>query len=521
MANSVDSKRLFSYVFIFVLAVLFAIQWGPGSKGCSADKNAKPDGDLAATVNGIGIPVKDFSQAYANELSNFRAQGMTADLARQFGLPRQVIDKLVTFELLAQAAEARGISASDDEVFEQLQKNPSFQKDGKFDHEQYKQVLRDYARQSDVTFEAETRRRLAAAKMLDLVESGAVVSDDEVKARYLKDGNKAKATFVRFSAPMFASKVAPPKEAELTAWVKAHDKDIANYYAANKLSYEQPERVRVRQIVIRATKEDGPDKRAEARQKIEGLKKELVAGKDFAQLATQFSEDVETKEKGGDLGLVERLSLPPSLATAVFNLKAGDVSEPIETPLGWHLAKVEEKKPPETRTLEMVKSEIAAQLWTREKARALGKAEADKALAALKAGKSLASLYPPSNEEGKGAARFNAEVKSEAIDTGDFNTTALSIPQLGTSPEAMKAITEATAPGPLAQVYEVGDGFAVINCDARSRPTDGEFETQKQQMKIEAIKGKQFELREAFMKSLKQTGSVVVNDRVIDQVSQG
>ena len=521
MANSVDSKKLFSYVFIFVLALLFAVQWGPGSKGCTALNETTATADVAATVNGKEIPLKDFSQAYSNELANFRAQGMTAELARQFGLPRQVIDRLVNFELLAQAAEARGISASDDEVLEQLKKNPNFQKDGKFDNETYRQVLRDYFRQSDVVFEADLRRRMAASKMLDLVESGAVVSEDEVKARYLKDGNKAKATFVRFTAPMFASKVLPAKEPEIAAWAKAHDKEIADYYAANQLSYHQPERVRARQIVIRATKDDTEEKRADAKKKIEGLKKELVGGKDFAQLAKGFSEDVETKEKGGDLGLVERISLPPALATSVFNLKVGEVTEPIETPLGWHLAKVEEKKAPETRTIDMVKNEIAAQLMTREKAKALAKAEADKALVALKAGKSLAELFPPSAEENKTAFRFNAETKPEAIDTGDFNASTASIPQLGTAPDVTAAISDVKGPGPLPTVYEVGDGFAVVSVESRSRPTDTDFDTQKQQMKVEAIKGKQFELREAFMKSLKQTGSVVVNDRVIDKLSQG
>ena len=60
-----------------------------------------------------------------------------------------------------------------------------------------------------------------------------------------------------------------------------------------------------------------------------------------------------------------------------------------------------------------------------------------------------------------------------------------------------------------------------INVESRARPSDEDLEKQKVQMKTEAIKAKQFELREAFMKSLKQTGSVVVNDRVLDQISQG
>lgn len=523
MANSVDSKKLFSYVFIFVLALLFGVQWGPGSKGCTAKSDGK-DGqvDVAATVNGKDIPLKDFSQAYSSELQNFRAQGMTPELARQFGLPRQVIDRLVNFELLAQAAEARGISASDEEVLDQLQKNPNFQKDGQFDHTTYVQVLHDYFRQTPVLFEADLRRRMAAGKMLDLVESGAVVSDDEVKARYLKDGNKAKATFVKFTGPMFAAKVPPPKDAEVQAFIKDHEKDIADYYAANQLSYHQPERIRVRQILIKAMKEDGDAKKAEAKTKIEGIAAQLAAGKDFAVLAKEFSEDVETKEKGGDLGLVERISLPPALATAAFALEPGKVTAPVETAIGWHLAKVEEKKPPETRTLEMAKNEIAAQLYTREKSKALAKAEADKALAAAKGGKALADLFPPAPDDGKqGAFRFNQDTKPEATDTGEFSTQTLQIPQLGTSPDALKAVSDATGPGLLPTVFEVGEGFAVLHVDARSRPTDADFETQKPQMKLEAIKGKQFELREAFIKSLKQSGSVVVNDRVIDQLSQG
>ena len=520
-ANPVDSKRLFSYIFIFALAVLFALQWGPGSKGISrVGKETKED--VAATVNGKDIPLKEFSRAYAGQLQNFRQQGLTADMARQFGLPRQVMDQLVNFELLAQAAEARGISASDDEVLAQLQKDPNFQKDGKFDMEQYRQVLRDYFRMTDVVYETDLRRRMASAKMLDLVEAAAGVSDDEVKARYLKESNKANALFVRFTGTMFAAKVPPMKPDELAAWAKDHAAQISEYYSANELSYHEAEKARVRQIVIRANKEDGEAKLLEARQKIEGIKKELVAGKDFAELAKQFSEDLATKDKGGAMGMVERMSLPPTLATAVFNLKVGEVSEPIESPLGWHLAKVEEKKPPEVRSLDSVRLEIASQLSAREKSRALAKAEADKALAGMKT-KKLTELYPAAaaTDDAKSALRFAAETRPEAVFTGDFNASALTIPQLGTSPNAMKAIFAAAEPGALSEIYEVGDGFAVINVESRARPSDEDLEKQKVQMKTEAIKAKQFELREAFMKSLKQTGSVVVNDRVLDQISQG
>ena len=72
MANSVESKKLFSYIFIFALAVLFALQWGPGSKGITrrgGGASEKPD--VAATVNGKEIPMTEFSRAYAGQLQNW------------------------------------------------------------------------------------------------------------------------------------------------------------------------------------------------------------------------------------------------------------------------------------------------------------------------------------------------------------------------------------------------------------------------------------------------------------------
>lgn len=522
MTSTFDKRRAGTYFFILALAVLFAVQWGPGSVGCDPTARTQAKTDVAATVNGKEIPLSDFAREYSNQMQRFRSQGLTNELAKQLGLHRQVVDTLVNRELLAQAAEARGLGASDAELLAEIKKMPDFHdKNGNFDPETYRDVVRGYLRRTPVEFEDMIRRQIAAGRLLDLVEAAAVVSDDEVRAKFQKEGNTAKVTFVRFSPSSYAAKVPAAKPGQVDAWAKANEAAIATYYEQNKLSYFQPEQVKLRQILIRALKDEPQAKRDEAKTKIENLKKELETGKDFATLATQFSDDTETKEKGGDLGWVERISLPPALADAAFTLKEGELTAPVETPLGWHLAKVEGKKAPETKTLDQVRPEIAALLYTRDQAKALAKADADKALAQVKAGKKLVELYPPDEGASENAFAAPTSQKPHAVDTGDFNAGAGQVPQLGVHPALVKAIFEREAPGLLDQTFDVGDGVAVVVVEGRAKPSDERWASEKERLTTEAVKAKQFELRESFVKGLKQAGAVVVNDRELDRVLEG
>jgi peptidyl-prolyl cis-trans isomerase D len=472
-------------------------------------------------VNGKEVPLRNFQRVYFNQLQRYKAQGLTSQLARQLGLHTQVLDSLINEEVLAQAAEARGIVASDEELIDVLKRNPDFQKDGKFDVEQYKSAMQSYYRRTPEDFEAEVRRELSAQKLLAMVEQSAAVSEDEVKTRYFKEFNKANLTFVKFSPTQFAEKVPAPKPADLDAWMAKNGDAIEKYYKGHQMDYFQDTRAHVRQILVRASKEDGDDKRAAAKAKAEGLLKEIQGGKDFAEVAKANSDDTTTKDKGGDLGLVERMSLPREVGDAVFRSKAGDITPVIETSLGYFIAKVEELKPPETKPLADVKKEIADQLFKREKASDLAKVEADKALTAVKAGKKLVDLYPKPAEEPPGGQFAAPNAKPAATDTGEFNAGVTAIPQLGMAPEVIKTVFAMEAPGMLDKVYDVNGDMFVIVVNERHKPTDDEYTSQKATLTNEAIKGKQFELREAFVKSLRKQAAVTQNNPAIDKVTEG
>lgn len=517
MSTSSDTTRKYgSLFFIAALAVLFALQWGPGSQGCDRRVDTTEN---AATVNGKPIALKDFARAYSQQADNFRRQGLPNDLIKQFGVQKQVMEQLVNGELLAQAAEARGLHTSDDDLKKTLRDVEFFKKDGKWSAEAYQNYVRNYEGTTEVLFEDKLRRQLAAQKLLQLVESSVAVSDEEVKAKYEKEGDTANATFVRFTAAQFADKVGVPKPAEVAAWAANNTGAIAAFYEQNKFSYFVPEKVKLRQIVLRVPADADAAKKEEVRARAEGVRKALVdEKKDFAEIAKAVSEDLETREKGGDLGYVERLALPGAFADLAFSANPGDITALVETQAGWFIGKVEEKKAPEQKPLDAVKDEIAQQLFVKEKAKALAQAEAQKALAEVQKGKTLQELFPAAPSDGSNPFQLGVALKPEAKTTGEFNSTMDTVPSLGAEPSVKAAIFARKAPGLIEEPLAIADGFVLVNIDARAEPNDADFEKKKDELKLEAIKGKQFETRESFVKALKQGGTVVTNDAAIEKI---
>lgn len=121
--------------------------------------------------------------------------------------------------------------------------------------------------------------------------------------------------------------------------------EAQQYYKAHSADYEQA-KVRMIQIAFSSGQVKSDKKvltEAEAKAKVERLRKELAGGADFAQLAKENSDDRESAEKGGEWGVIKRTSkLPDDVKNAIFSLKPGQVSEPLRQPNGFYLVKVDE-----------------------------------------------------------------------------------------------------------------------------------------------------------------------------------
>ncbi len=518
--EGLNLRKVVSLVFIVGIAVVFTLQFGPGSTGFSGGNPQQAAASAAAVVNGKEIPLRDFNRAYTLQINNLRNQGrpIPEALARQFIVP-QVVDRLVNIELLAQAAEKHGISPSDEELRKVIHQRGDFQRNGQFDYEHYKRMLRGYYGKTAPEFESDLRREMAAIKLIEVVRNSAVVSDDEVRVRYEKDANQAKLVFARFLPTMYADKVPAPTPQQLEEYRKAHEKEISDYYAANQSVYKQPERVKARQILVKVAEGATAEQKEAAKARAQAMRQELTeGGKDFAAVAKERSEDPGTTANGGDLGWVERKSLEPAVADAVFALEPNKISEPIESKLGYHVVKVEQKNPGADKKLEEVAGEIATTLYKRDQAKVLARAEAEKALAAVKGGQTLQKLFPL-GADGPALQRFETESKPEAVETGSVSAGSDSVhPNLGPTPEIITATFAAQGPQVLEQVFPVGEGFLVAQVTERQKPSPEDFTQKRDELREQARRAKQIELEQSYLKALRETGKVVKNTEAIESV---
>ncbi len=518
--EGLNPRKVVSLVFIIGIAVVFTLNFGPGSFSKSSGFRSSRASNAVAVVNGKEIPLKEFHRAYSSQIENLRNRGnpIPESIARQYVAP-QVLQQLVDAELVSQAANRYGIVPADSELVEIIHRNSYFQKDGEFDFEQYRRVLRNLGT-TESQYEDDLRHQLAAQKMIEVVRNGAVVSDDEVRARYEKDANQAKLVFARFLPTMYADKVPAPTPAQLDEFKKAHAKEISDYYETNRFMYQQPERVKARQILVKLPADATAQQKGDAKARAEAIRKDIVEGnKDFAAVAKERSEDPGTKQAGGDLGWVDRGSLEPALADAVFALAPNNVSEPIETKLGFHVVKVEEKQAAQDKKLADAEGEIATTLYKQAQAKELAKAEAEKALAEVKGGKKIQELFPPEKAGQPALQRFETETHPEAVETGSFTAGGETVPYLGPAPQLISATFAAQGPQVLEQVFPAGEGFVVAQVTDRQKASDEEFTKKKDELREQARRAKQIEMEESFLKTLRKQATVVNNTAAIESVT--
>jgi parvulin-like peptidyl-prolyl isomerase len=136
---------------------------------------------------------------------------------------------------------------------------------------------------------------------------------------------------------------------------------LRDYYEHNLKKFERPERVHTRLILAALDPNAGAAAERKARDKIDKVYRGLQAGKDFAALAEQYSDDFY-RVKGGDVGWMHRGSMDPEFEKLAFTLPVGQFSAPFRTPYGFNILKVEAREPAKLMTFEEVQAKLKAEL---------------------------------------------------------------------------------------------------------------------------------------------------------------
>jgi peptidylprolyl isomerase len=136
--------------------------------------------------------------------------------------------------------------------------------------------------------------------------------------------------------------------------------DLQQAYDAGKANWMTPALYRVSQIFLAVP--DAQSLEAVRKQATELSKKAQAAPGEFAALATQYSQDRVTAERGGDSGLQPLQQLVPQVRGAVARLKVGAVSEPLQSAAGFHVIKLTEQQPARTATLDELRDQLTQAL---------------------------------------------------------------------------------------------------------------------------------------------------------------
>lgn len=173
----------------------------------------------------------------------------------------------------------------------------------------------------------------------------------------LKVGARAAERAKLAETPDFALRMAYFRQKVLMdEFISRQSKTAASPEAARKLfddtmkTLKPEEEVRARHILV--------EKEDEAKAALARVRK----GEDFAKVAAELSRDPGSGKEGGDLGYFTQDRMVPQFAAMAFQLKVGDVSEPVQTQFGWHVIKVEDKRSKPLPKFEDVKAEIETYL---------------------------------------------------------------------------------------------------------------------------------------------------------------
>ena len=136
---------------------------------------------------------------------------------------------------------------------------------------------------------------------------------------------------------------------KLLKGITVTEDELTSFYDGNKYIFTESETVKASHILVN-------DER-QARE----IADEINGGLSFEEAATKYSH-CPTNVVGGDLGYFERGKMVPEFETAAFNMKIGEISDPVKTDFGYHIIKLVDKKQGSVKTFDEVKVQLKQQL---------------------------------------------------------------------------------------------------------------------------------------------------------------
>ena len=320
-----------------------------------------------AQVNNVFISLRDLRRQ-VSQFEQYYSQLMggsgNMDAQRQF-LTAQSLETLIDQELLAQAAVKNRVLVSDEEVRRIImQEMPMFQAEGRFSKERYLGLLQANEL-TPAEFESGIRKTTATQRLRSLFEKATKPLKLETDKLSALQNQQMKLQYFTWTAEDLEKKInVSPEQSAQALTQEAFRQRVQAEYAANASSLGQPEKIQVRHLLIKFSPGNAAE-RESAQKKIVQLK-EQANDANFGDLIRQNSQDFNAQKTGGELGWLEHGRMPEQFDQVAFSTPVRTISGPVETPSGFHLIQVLDKKASVKPSLESVQGNLARSLLARD-----------------------------------------------------------------------------------------------------------------------------------------------------------
>ncbi len=421
-------------------------------------------GDAVVVVDGQRFGSRELLRARAQQEDEAkRILGDSFD-PRAMGTQLDVMaaNSLVQTGILAREAKQMGMLVSDDEIADLVRQLPSFRDEqGQFRPDAIKNYIQ-YEYGTERRFLDTMRQQLLAQKALRLISESAFVSDAEARDALERQLETVEIAYVALDAAKPATD-GQVDDAQVDALLAAEPDRVKAFYDEHPDRFHAPEKVRARHVLVRVPPDATTEAVDAARERAESARKRIEGGEDFARVASETSDDPGSKADGGDLGFFQRGQMVKPFEEVAFTLEPGALSEVVKTDFGFHVIRVEEKKPAESRTFEDARRVIAREIIATDAARTAARERAEALARKVREGRTLEQ-----------AARSDALTLER---TAPLSRRADGfIPGLGAAPDVMSAAFALTAEKPSSdRIFEAGDKLVLIQQLAHRTPSEEEL----------------------------------------------
>jgi peptidyl-prolyl cis-trans isomerase D len=371
------------YAVILLISVPFAL-WGVNSYLGGGE--ALP----AATVNGVDITSRDLDTAYASyrqQLEQVFGGTIPPALGDESVLKEQVLTQLIEENALRQYADQQRYRIGDDELSKLIRSMDVFQTDGQFDTRTYQSQIGSQG-YSAAGFEQEFRRSQSLEQLKTAINATAFTVPTQQK-RFVSLSNQTRKIRVLTRAVNSEAYVVSAQQIEdyyqanssrymtaeqvkidflevslerVKSLVEVSEEQLLERYQETIESYTNAEFRTASHILLTMEDDISEDESRRVRDRLSEIRAQITAGKDFATLAREFSQDPGSAADGGNLGEIEKGMMVQPFETALYALQLGEVSEPTKTAFGWHLIKLEQVSGGGTSSFDEARADVEDQI---------------------------------------------------------------------------------------------------------------------------------------------------------------